>query len=292
MTTREEQAKVLEGIARLSRCLTAINRDDLAAEVQEASAFVEAGCPPSVNVEQLIAQARILSPDVEDAYLMPREHLDQIIAAVRAEARLRETGTDMTEKTALLDLAKWIEARFDLAAGSKVHGRRESEIIYQHILETLASAEARADQWQPIASASKDGRDLLCTWVHNGRWSRVMHVLSWFKDWYGEGKGAWVLDGDFNTRFEPDGVHETPPIDYGQPTHWMPLPAPPTEAHTAVLQLDVTPAPCHWRLDDIDGMWDGSCRVVWQLETGTPAENGMQFCPKCGGKLVTGAARE
>ena len=58
-------------------------------------------------------------------------------------------------------------------------------------------------------------------------WSNVMHVLSWFPHWHGGGQGSWVLDGDFGTRLEPDGIHETPPTGNWSPTHWMPLPGPP-----------------------------------------------------------------
>jgi hypothetical protein len=54
-----------------------------------------------------------------------------------------------------------------------------------------------------------------------------MHVLAYVPDWHGEGRGAWVLNGDFHVHFEPDGIHETPPTAYGEPTHWMPLPEPP-----------------------------------------------------------------
>lgn len=88
--------------------------------------------------------------------------------------------------------------------------------------------------WQPIETAPKDGTDIVATWVYEvdgmTHWSGTCHVLSWMNDWYGEGKGAWVLDGDFNVHFEPDGIHETPPLAYAEPTHWMPLPpAPETE---------------------------------------------------------------
>ena len=89
-----------------------------------------------------------------------------------------------------------------------------------------------AEGWRDIRTAPKDGTAVLCTWVYqlsDGRvhWSNVMHVLSWWANWHGAGQGAWVLDGDFAAHFAPDGYHETPPIQYGEPTHWMPLPAPP-----------------------------------------------------------------
>lgn len=41
------------------------------------------------------------------------------------------------EMEELLNLAAWIEREFHLGAGSKVHPTRESEKIYQHILERL-----------------------------------------------------------------------------------------------------------------------------------------------------------
>lgn len=39
--------------------------------------------------------------------------------------------------------------------------------------------------------------------------------------------------------------------------------------------------PCLWKWD-VDGFWRGSCGIPWWMETGTPKENGMKFCPKCG----------
>jgi len=38
----------------------------------------------------------------------------------------------------------------------------------------------------------------------------------------------------------------------------------------------------------VDGninLWEGTCKVEWQLNSGTPHHNSMAYCPKCGGKL-------
>ena len=43
---------------------------------------------------------------------------------------------------------------------------------------------------------------------------------------------------------------------------------------------------CVWsRGDDDTDKWEGSCGVAWVLWEGTPAENGMNYCPRCGAKL-------
>ena len=43
---------------------------------------------------------------------------------------------------------------------------------------------------------------------------------------------------------------------------------------------------CVWsRADDDTDLWEGSCGVAWVLWEGTPAENGMNYCPRCGAKL-------
>lgn len=45
-------------------------------------------------------------------------------------------------------------------------------------------------------------------------------------------------------------------------------------------------AQCEWLLADEDAShWEGSCGIAWQLTEGTPVENGMHYCPRCGGKL-------
>lgn len=44
------------------------------------------------------------------------------------------------------------------------------------------------------------------------------------------------------------------------------------------------PEPCLW-VEDTEGYWDGSCGVKWMFEFGTPRENKMQFCLRCGKRL-------
>lgn len=72
-------------------------------------------------------------------------------------------------------------------------------------------------EWQPIETAPKDGTRIIMT---NGAWVD----FGWFSHsvWLGPraAKGAWVGDDPRDGRGALDGIHE--------PTHWMPLPAPPS----------------------------------------------------------------
>ena len=50
-------------------------------------------------------------------------------------------------------------------------------------------------------------------------------------------------------------------------------------------RFEATPVEtCAWS-ECGDGPWEGSCGVVFELITGTPAENKMRFCPNCGKPL-------
>lgn len=43
---------------------------------------------------------------------------------------------------------------------------------------------------------------------------------------------------------------------------------------------------CEWRLDRYSiNVWQGSCGIYWSLNDGSPKENKMNFCPKCGREL-------
>ena len=50
---------------------------------------------------------------------------------------------------------------------------------------------------------------------------------------------------------------------------------------------------CRWsRADEDTDLWEGSCGVAWSLPDGTPKENGMNYCPRCGAKLETQQPKE
>jgi hypothetical protein len=67
--------------------------------------------------------------------------------------------------------------------------------------------------WQPIATAPKDGTDVLL-FAREGECAPSVYVGRWSTSaWYG---AAWVA---YEHRSE---------TEYLTPTHWMPLPAPPT----------------------------------------------------------------
>ena len=41
---------------------------------------------------------------------------------------------------------------------------------------------------------------------------------------------------------------------------------------------------CSWDVDVLGG-WEGDCGIRWSCEFETPADNGMNFCPRCGKRL-------
>ena len=47
------------------------------------------------------------------------------------------------------------------------------------------------------------------------------------------------------------------------------------------------PTECHWTYDADEESWNGTCGIKWYIpHESTPEENDMNYCPKCGGKLV------
>ncbi len=48
---------------------------------------------------------------------------------------------------------------------------------------------------------------------------------------------------------------------------------------------------CEWKKGenhDAYGDWHSSCNVEWELNYGSPKDNGMKFCPFCGLPLTEG----
>jgi hypothetical protein len=41
---------------------------------------------------------------------------------------------------------------------------------------------------------------------------------------------------------------------------------------------------CKWS-QDIDGGWSADCGLRWWLDDGTPKDNGMIYCPRCGKRI-------
>jgi hypothetical protein len=42
---------------------------------------------------------------------------------------------------------------------------------------------------------------------------------------------------------------------------------------------------CTWA-ESADGQWESGCGLSWEFSLGSPADNGMHYCPKCGKPLA------
>lgn len=50
---------------------------------------------------------------------------------------------------------------------------------------------------------------------------------------------------------------------------------------------------CYWEIDDdMMGTWRGSCGILWVFPNGDHVDNGMRYCPRCGGFLVDSADKD
>ncbi len=90
---------------------------------------------------------------------------------------------------------------------------------------TYTSTHNPMTSWQPIETAPKDGTEILATWsgdLYGGGLYWKYAVVQWGND-MGHGKEKdkeWLL-----AEIGPHAISEIPS---GDPTHWMPLPEPPT----------------------------------------------------------------
>lgn len=78
--------------------------------------------------------------------------------------------------------------------------------------------------WIDIASAPKDGRWILVTWLEEGKYSQA--VVSWTKNaGHGFIGAEWKQWDDWE--LSASGGYAEDSLLYASPTHWQPLPQPP-----------------------------------------------------------------
>lgn len=95
----------------------------------------------------------------------------------------------------------------------------DAEITYSAASEI---ARMRAEfTWHPIETAPRDGRKIF-GFLDYGDPAKEMRVIAWT----GDSRWPWRLDGDSHS----DRVRE------GVPTHWMPLPLPPSPTSPSNVQ--------------------------------------------------------
>ncbi len=92
-----------------------------------------------------------------------------------------------------------------------------SQVLHERTCASLAAAPAQAEGWQPIETAPKDHRAII-VYVPGAR-SPVQEVW-WAQSYEEDTVGYW------STPMGPAGRGYTILID--APTHWMPLPVPPS----------------------------------------------------------------
>lgn len=97
--------------------------------------------------------------------------------------------------------------------------------IADAVIEAYESAKQKeTDGWRDIASAPKDGTHFLGFWPGGGEWrAPIIGIrMTWF--WCaGSAASAIGRDGEFTAHF-----HRDDPIAGVSPSHWRPLPEPPS----------------------------------------------------------------
>lgn len=94
--------------------------------------------------------------------------------------------------------------------GSKDDEKRWEQYTLERIDSTISALESAiaGAGWMPMESAPKDGTVI---WAFNDEQARMRWVE-------GEGYALWIWDDETLNDIDPN---------VAQPTHWMPLPAPP-----------------------------------------------------------------
>lgn len=89
--------------------------------------------------------------------------------------------------------------------------------IYMAIAKALL-AERQRDRWMPIETAPEDGSDII---VYNPSGEGIIGEAYYWND---NGRGGWWWAGTYEGEHMEEPMH----IRNAWPTHWQPLPAPPS----------------------------------------------------------------
>lgn len=106
------------------------------------------------------------------------------------------------------ELVKRLEAEADRLRADDVRAAHAMDDARDRIEALMAER-----QWQPIETAPKDGTDIIVLLTHMER------PRAWTGRWH-KGLKRWSID---------HGMQRYQPAEMAYPTHWMPLPQPPTE---------------------------------------------------------------
>jgi hypothetical protein len=91
------------------------------------------------------------------------------------------------------------------------------EDLAEDIAQALL-AERQSDRWLPIETAPKDGSDII---VYNPSGEGIVGEAYYSND---NGRGGWWWAGTYEGEHMEEPMH----IRNAWPTHWQPLPAPPS----------------------------------------------------------------
>jgi len=140
---------------------------------------------------------------------------DELIAALAYETHLSQAYADLRASGGLPEAQGGAHEPLDVERFAKrIENYRNEEYqdddsyavdIMEDLLKALRAASGGAQGWQPIATAPKDGTPVLLWWPH---WSRQA-IVGWVDKF-----GRWASEIALSEGTDP--------------THWMPLPVPPT----------------------------------------------------------------
>lgn len=174
--------------------------------------------PAAGEIVALISRARefVLHPNVHFHYKDGAEVMAALVAlldASRAETDAAKRERDEAMKRALeaaLDAANARAEALEAKLGKAVEATQKADT-------ELSMLEGAGDGWQDIASAPRDGTEILLWFPEEVARGDLARRSGY---WNGNSGGDW-----YDNEWASDGMSAL----HGTPTRWRPLPAPPRE---------------------------------------------------------------